>query len=125
MDLHEIFKKGRQWVNEQHWLNLAVIRITVWIQGLFSRFVTIGRYGKCLTDINLLLILIRQMAVLVRRGLAEVRTVPVLLIDIFFNFLYIFTLQTDSAQYVARRPEMGEICFSHWFVLDHTTITND
>ena len=22
------------------------IRITIWIQGLFSRFVTIGRYGK-------------------------------------------------------------------------------
>jgi len=35
------------------------IRITVWIQGLFSGFATIGRYGKCLTDTNLLLILIR------------------------------------------------------------------
>jgi len=24
----------------------VVIRITIWIQGLFSGFVTIGRYGK-------------------------------------------------------------------------------
>jgi len=59
---------------------LAVIQITVWIQGLFSRFVTIGRYGKWLTGINLLLMLIRQMAALVRRALAEVCTVPVLLV---------------------------------------------
>ena len=43
------------------WLNLVANRITVWIQGLFSGFVTVGRYGKWLTDINLLLILIRQM----------------------------------------------------------------
>ena len=48
------------------------ISITVWIQGLFSGFVTIGRYGKSLRDINLLLILIRQMAALVRRALVEV-----------------------------------------------------
>jgi len=52
-----------------------MIRITVWIQGLLSEFVTIGRYGKWLT-----LILIRQMAALVRRALAEVRAVPVLLV---------------------------------------------
>jgi len=26
--------------------------VTVWIQGLFSGFVTIGRYGKWLTDIH-------------------------------------------------------------------------
>jgi len=40
----------------------VAIWITVWIQGLFSGFVTIGRYGKwLLTDnINLLVILIRQ-----------------------------------------------------------------
>jgi len=31
---------------------LMAIRITVWIQGLFSRFVTIERYGKWLTDIH-------------------------------------------------------------------------
>jgi len=36
---------------------------------IVSVFVTIGRYGKWLTDINLLLILIRQMAALVRRAL--------------------------------------------------------
>ena len=39
-----------------------------------------GRYGKwLLKDINLLVILNRQMAVLVRCALAEVCTVPVLL----------------------------------------------
>jgi len=58
----------------------VAIRITVWIQGLFSGFDTIGRYGEWLTDINLLLILIRQMAALVRRALAEVCTVPMLLV---------------------------------------------
>jgi len=45
--------------------------------GLLSEFVTIGRYGKRLT-----LILIRQMAALVRRALAEVCTVPVLLVTL-------------------------------------------
>jgi len=57
------------------------------IQGLFSGFVTIGIYGKWLTDINLLLILIClicQMTALLRRALAEVYTVPVLLV-IFSN----------------------------------------
>jgi len=58
------------------------IHITVWIRGLFSGFVTIGRYGKWSTDINLLLILIRQMPALVRRALAEVCTVPVLLVSV-------------------------------------------
>jgi len=56
------------------------IWITVLIQGLFSGFVTIGRYEKWLTEIDLLLILIRQMATLVRRALAEVCTLPVLLV---------------------------------------------
>ena len=32
------------------------IQITILIRGLFSGFVTIGRYGEWLTDINLLLI---------------------------------------------------------------------
>ena len=59
---------------------LVAIRITVWIQGLFSGFVTIGRYGKWLLDINLLLILICQTAALIRRALAEVCAVPVLLV---------------------------------------------
>jgi len=54
----------------------VAIRITVWIRGLFSGLVTIGRYGKWLTDTNL----IRQMAALVRRALAEVCSVQVLLI---------------------------------------------
>ena len=42
------------------------IRVTVWTQGLFFGFVIIRRYGKWLTDTNLLLILIRQMAALVK-----------------------------------------------------------
>ena len=65
------------WTNV--WI-LVVTRITVWIQGLYSGFVTIGRHGKWLTDISLLLILIRQMAEPVRRALAEVCTVAVLLV---------------------------------------------
>jgi len=46
-NLHDIFREGWQWADEQivkFWL--VAIRITVWIQGLFSGFVTIGRYGK-------------------------------------------------------------------------------
>jgi len=43
----------------------VAICVTVWIEGLFSGFVTIRRYGKWLTELNLLLILIRQMAALV------------------------------------------------------------
>jgi len=46
-----------QWTND--YISVA-IRVTVWIQGWFSGFVTIVRYRKWLTDINLLLILIRQ-----------------------------------------------------------------
>jgi len=58
-DLHEMFTEGWQWANEQNGWILVAIRFTVWIQGLFSGFVTIGRYGTwLLTDINLLLILI-------------------------------------------------------------------
>jgi len=61
---------------------LMAIRITVWIQGLFSGFVTIRRFGKWLSmDINLLLILIRQTTALVGRALAEVCNVPVLLVS--------------------------------------------
>ena len=39
---------------------------------LDTGFITIGRYGKWLTDINLLLILIHHMKALVRRALADV-----------------------------------------------------
>jgi len=56
---------------------------------LFSGFVTIGRYGKCLMDINLLLALICQMAALVKRALAEVSTVPVLLVTAYFCIIYL------------------------------------
>ena len=59
---------------------LLAIQITIWIQRLFTGFVTIGRHGKWLTDINLPLILIRQMVALVRRALVDVFTVPVLLV---------------------------------------------
>jgi len=48
--------------------------------GIVFRIHHHGRYEKWLTDINLLLILIRQMATLVRCALAEACTVPVLLI---------------------------------------------
>jgi len=52
------------------------IRVTVSTQRLFSGFVTVGRHGKwLLTDINLFHVLIRQMAALVGRALAEVCTV--------------------------------------------------
>ena len=63
---------------------MVVIWIAVWIQGLFSGFVTTGRHGKWLMDTNLLLILIRQKAALARRALAEVCTVPRLLVIILF-----------------------------------------
>ena len=62
---------------------MAIRWMTVWMQGLFSGFVTIGRHRKWLTDINLLLILIRQIAALARRALAEVCTIPVLLVFIY------------------------------------------
>jgi len=45
-DLHEIFREGLQWNNEELIKFLVAIRITVWIQELFTGFVTIGRYGK-------------------------------------------------------------------------------
>jgi len=51
----------------------------------FSGFVIIGRHEKWLTDINLLLILIHQMAALVRRAMAEVCCVPVLLVLSLFR----------------------------------------
>jgi len=46
-DLNEIFMEDWQWANEQL---MVAIRITVWIQlqGLFSGFVTIGRYSATL-----------------------------------------------------------------------------
>jgi len=67
------FREGWQWSNEQK--KLVAIRITVWIQGLFSGFITIGiEKGK----------VIRQMAAVVRRALVEVCTAPVLLLSICF-----------------------------------------
>jgi len=56
--------------------------------------IRIGKYGKWLTDINLLLILIRQMAAFVRRSLAEVCTVPVLLV------YHILSVLVDSIFYL-------------------------
>ena len=65
-----------------------------WIQGLFSGFV-IGRYGKWLTDI-----LIRQMAALVRRALAEVCTMhcPSSFSPYYF-FYFFLSLFTSCALY--------------------------
>jgi len=62
------------------WLNFADEPDRCLVQGLFSGFVTTRRYGKRLTDTNLLLILICQMVALVRCALVEVCTVPVLLV---------------------------------------------
>ena len=70
------------------------IRIIVSMQGLFSGFVTIGRHGKWLTDINLLLILIGRMAAQVRPALAEVCTVPVLLVRLSLHCT--FTAESES-----------------------------
>ena len=52
---------------------MLAIQITFWIQGLFSGFVTSGR-----------------MAALVRRALAEVRTVPVLVRTVPVLLVYLF-----------------------------------
>jgi len=76
----------------------VAIRITVGIQGLFSGFVTIGRYDKWLTDKSAAAsshssILIRQMAgqtdivTLVRRALAKVCTVTVLLVYLWSPYV--------------------------------------
>jgi len=53
--------------------------------GLFSGFVIIGRYGKWLTCISLLLLLICQITALVRHALAEVCTVPLLLVHYLYH----------------------------------------
>ena len=86
-DVHEIFREGWQWTNEQtikfRWQSESLSRY----RDCFFGFVTTGRYRKWLTDINLLLILIRQMAALVRRALVEVCTVPVLLVSLLFYFI--------------------------------------
>jgi len=49
-------------------LNFGGDPVTVWIQGLFSGFVTIGSYGNWLMDIHDSFILILKMAALVRRA---------------------------------------------------------
>ena len=61
----------------------------------FFAFVIIGRYGKWLTDINLLLVMIRQMAALVRRALAEVCTVLVLLVEVLVDVVTVTALATE------------------------------
>ena len=79
-ELHEIFREGWQWADEQ------IIKF-LWRSGspsgyrdCFPDWSLLGHTRKRLTDINLLLILIRQMAALVRRALAEVCTAPMLLV---------------------------------------------
>jgi len=77
-DLHELFREGWEWANEQ------VIKFW-WRSGSPSG------YRDCFPDSSLSgdtemdnghsFILIRQMAALVRRALAEVCTVPVLLVN--------------------------------------------
>jgi len=79
--LHEIFRKGCQsaskqmvkfWWRSDHCLDTGIV----------FRIRHYWEVRSWLTDINLLLILIRQMAALVRRALAEVYTVLVLLVHI-------------------------------------------
>jgi len=77
MDLHENNRDDWQWAIEQ--------TVKFWYRsGSPSEYRDCFPYssllGKWLTDINLLLILIRQMAALVRRALAEVCKVTVLLV---------------------------------------------
>jgi len=80
-DLHDILREGWQWANER------MIKFR-WRSALPFRYrdcFRIRHYWEIpksawLTEINLPLILIRQMAALVRRALAEVRAVPVLLV---------------------------------------------
>jgi len=58
---------------------LVAIPITIGMQGLFTGFVTTRIYGHWF-------VLIRQMAGLVRHALAEVCTVPALLLIAFSAF---------------------------------------
>jgi len=93
--LHEIFREGWQCRITEQSNNQPdfIYRFNFGgdpdhrLQGLFSGFVTVGRYGKWLTDINLLLMLIRQIAALVRRALAEVCPVSVLLV--YYDFMFV------------------------------------
>jgi len=70
----------------------VTIRITVWIQGLFSGFVIIAIYGKwyqptALRDAAVLGIsgiIVPTMTSLRHRPLAEVCTVPVCLVSVLF-----------------------------------------
>ena len=84
-DLHEIFREGWQWDSEQmikfRWRSESPSGYSLYRDCFsYSSLGLIGRYRKWLTDINLLLIVICQMAALVRRALAEVCSVPMLLV---------------------------------------------
>ena len=74
-ELHEIFREGWQWTSEQNNDKILVaIRITVWIQGLFFRICHYLETRKVVNGhkLNMLLILIRQMAPLVRLSLIHI-----------------------------------------------------
>jgi len=85
----KVFRECWQWANEQM-IVLVTIQITIWIQGLFSRFVfvTTGKYGKWYQPTALCDAActsrhchsIATMMSLRHRPLAEVCTVPVLLV---------------------------------------------
>jgi len=76
-DLHEIFREGCQWANEQ------IIKFR-WRSGSPSRYRICFPASSLLGDtkvfMKVLVILIRQMVAVVRRSLTEVYTVPVLLV---------------------------------------------
>jgi len=70
MDLHEIFWEGWEWASEQmgNFGGDPDHRLDIWIVFRIRRYWETGSG----TNINLLLILIPQMAALVRRALEEV-----------------------------------------------------
>ena len=76
-DLHEIFRERWQWASEQmfkcRWRSGSP-------SGYRDCFPDLSLLRDTESDINLLLILIRQMTALVRRAVAELYTVPELLV---------------------------------------------
>jgi len=79
-DLHEIFMKGLQWVNEHDWILMAIR----WSPSGCRHYFRIRHYWEIRKVVNGHRS-IGQMAALVRRALAEVCTVPVLLVLILVH----------------------------------------
>jgi len=105
-DLHEIFGKVGNWPTNK-WLNLVVIWITI--------------YRDCFPASSLLgdtvnghsFILIRQMAALVRCALAEVCTVPVLLVFFYGPDVFPATQATMPKHWM----KYNSVALPHLFLL--------